>query len=296
MFRKVSGIVGREYLRLRQPFHIRLFKFLKLLGRGFALMIPFVIVSVMLLWFFNNDAQLISRAYTATVQMTEQTNSDVLELAPTESHIKANNVKFGTATEIPSLGNLYKTRKSSEAKKIIRRGTIAIPELGVKSAIYEGTNKDSLVWGAGTAKANQQMGQKNYAVSAHNYKQVKGASEWFFSNIQTKLLPKVKGKESHHQEQLEKYIAVPVGTKIYTTDMKFVYVYEVLYREIVDVKANYVLSDKRVDVFSVDETPIITLTTCLEQVDVKNPNERIVLVGKLLGKKKWSKVYQASYF
>lgn len=284
--------MSREYLKLRVPLRDRLFK----LFRWLFLITLMLVLAGTGLWFLYNDEQLISKANAETVKMAELTNDKTVQLAPSHSYIKAKNVEYGTASEIPSLEKLYKTRKETNSQKIIRRGTVSIPELGVKSAIYEGTNEESLVWGAGTAKPNQEMGKANYAISAHNYKQVANADEWFFSNIQTNLIAADESKEVTYEELTEKYVAANKSTKIYTTDRESVYTYEVLYREIVDKKSKYVLSDKRVKVFSNDKTPIITLTTCLEQQGIKDPNERIVVVGKLIETKKWSQELQDLYF
>lgn len=219
------------------------------------------------------------------IVMAEKTGVKISTNPPSEKLRDSKDVAYGTAKEIPTLESLATYRKGVVANDLIRRSSIVIPSVNIGTPVYEGTNDKSLAWGAGTAKPDEKLGYKNYAVSGHNYMQVKGADVWFFSGLQTVVADKQTVKSLGKREAAEQYIAIKRGAPIYVRDDEKIYTYQVVYTEIVEAKDSYVLSDKRVQAISSNElNPLITLTTCLEQSGVVTPNERIVVVGELIKK------------
>lgn len=127
-------------------------------------------------------------------------------------------------------------------------GGISIPDLGVNLPIFKGLSNVALMYGAGTMKENQVMGQGNYTLASHHIFGIAGASETLFS-------PLDKAKN---------------GMKIYITDKETIYVYI-----ITSVES---LSPERVDV--IDDYPgknEITLVTCEDADAIR----RTVVGGEL---------------
>ena len=109
-----------------------------------------------------------------------------------------------------------------EAQQLPVIGGIAIPDLGINLPIFKGLSNVALMYGAGTMKEDQVMGQGNYSLASHHIFGIAGASETLFSPL---------------------YKAQP-GMKIYITDKQTIYVYviqtvETLEPERVDVIDDY---------------------------------------------------------
>ena len=120
-----------------------------------------------------------------------------------------------------------------EAQQLPVIGGIAIPDLGINLPIFKGLSNVALMYGAGTMKEDQVMGQGNYSLASHHIFGIAGASETLFSPL---------------------YKAQP-GMKIYITDKQTIYVYVIQTVE--------TLEPERVDV--IDDYPgktEITLVTC----------------------------------
>ncbi len=120
-----------------------------------------------------------------------------------------------------------------EAQQLPVIGGIAIPDLGINLPIFKGLSNVALMYGAGTMKEDQVMGQGNYSLASHRIFGIAGASETLFSPL---------------------YKAQP-GMKIYITDKQTIYVYVIQTVE--------TLEPERVDV--IDDYPgktEITLVTC----------------------------------
>ena len=120
-----------------------------------------------------------------------------------------------------------------EAQQLPVIGGIAIPDLGINLPIFKGLSNVALMYGAGTMKEAQVMGQGNYSLASHHIFGIAGASETLFSPL---------------------YKAQP-GMKIYITDQQTIYVYVIQTVE--------TLEPERVDV--IDDYPgktEITLVTC----------------------------------
>lgn len=130
-------------------------------------------------------------------------------------------------------------------------GGIAIPELGINLPIFRGVGNTSLLYGAGTMKADQVMGQGNYTLAGHNM-------TGFNSDLSILFTPLENAK---------------TGMVIYVTDKENIYEYKI-------DKINMV-TPEHVEVL--DDTPgktEITLVTC---ADVE-ATHRIIVHGTFVNK------------
>lgn len=134
-------------------------------------------------------------------------------------------------------------------------GGIAVPELGINLPIFLGVASETLYYGAGTMKPNQQMGKGNYALASHHLFDFDGASDMLFSPLDR----------------------AEVGMKIYITDKNDIYTYEIKSVEIVDPSAVYVIHD---DITGSSE---ITLVTCTDTY----ATQRIIVKGDLISQTSW---------
>ncbi|KXU15536.1 Sortase A, LPXTG specific [Streptococcus oralis] len=135
-----------------------------------------------------------------------------------------------------------------DAQKLPVIGGIAIPELEINLPIFKGLDNVNLFYGAGTMKANQEMGKGNYSLASHHIFTPENADRMLFSPLA-------------HAKQ---------GMKIYLTDKNKVYTYEI--REVKHVTPDRV--DELDDREGIDE---ITLVTCVDY----NATERIIVKGDL---------------
>lgn len=180
---------------------------------------------------------------------------------------------YNQASGIPDLDQLFKLRK--EGQGLTLRGQLSIPKYRVNVPVFEGTNDYTLAWGAGTAKPNQELGKRNYAVQAHNFNELGQAKDWYFSNFENGLAP--------YNVMSLKYIKIPLNTMVYARDSKKVYEYKIVHRQIVDTRypnAGTVLTDNMTKQYG--NKPIITMSTCYEQTGITYPPQRIILVGKFV--------------
>jgi sortase A len=109
-------------------------------------------------------------------------------------------------------------------------GSIAIPSVDLYLPIGNGVSNETLALAAGTMKANQKMGQGNYALAGHHM--IKHGA--LFSPL---------------------YYKSKVGQMIYVSDAKKIYAYKTSQRTFI----------KATDVQVIDDVPgqkLITLITC----------------------------------
>lgn len=127
-----------------------------------------------------------------------------------------------------NLQSVAKARARKQSINVI--GVISIPAIKMSIPIGKGVDNNTLALAAGTMRADQQMGQGNYALAGHN---MAHGSRILFSPL---------------------YYDAKVGQKIYLTDMNRIYEYQINERKFIDAS--------RVDV--VENTPqkIVTLITC----------------------------------
>ena len=100
-------------------------------------------------------------------------------------------------------------------------GGIAIPDLNINLPIFRGVGNTSLLYGAGTMKANQVMGKGNYTLAGHNM-------TGFTSDLSILFTPLEKAK---------------AGMSIYITDKDKIYQYKIDKTEVVTPDHIEVLND-----------------------------------------------------
>jgi sortase A len=130
-------------------------------------------------------------------------------------------------------------------------GGLAIPDVKLNLPIFLGLQTNQLLYGAGTMKENQVMGQGNYALAGHHVFAVAGASSLLFS-------PLDKTKD---------------GMKIYLTDKNEIFEYTI--DKVYEVKPE--------DIAVIDDhegQTEITLVTCTDM----EATGRIIVHGVLGGK------------
>ncbi|MGY3735499.1 class A sortase [Lactococcus taiwanensis] len=135
-------------------------------------------------------------------------------------------------------------------------GGVAIPDLGINLPIFKGVGNTSLLYGAGTMKEDQVMGQGNYTLAGHNM-------TGFTSDLSILFTPLEKAKN---------------GMMIYVTDKNNVYAYKI-------DKIN-VVTPEHVEVL--DDTPNqkeITLVTCADA----EATHRIIVHGTYVSTTAFSK-------
>ncbi|MCI1986387.1 MAG: class A sortase [Lactobacillus sp.] len=125
-------------------------------------------------------------------------------------------------------------------------GKIAIPAVSLKLPILKGLSNSNLSTGAGTMKADQQMGQGNYALAGH------------YMTNQGILFSPLKN--------------VQVGNQIYLTDMSKVYTYKVATKTTVNETQVQWIDD-------VAGKKLVTLITCASATE--GETNRIMVQGAL---------------
>ncbi|WP_281165636.1 class A sortase [Liquorilactobacillus sicerae] len=128
-------------------------------------------------------------------------------------------------------------------------GKIAVPAVKLKLPIFYGITNDNLLRGAGTLKADQKMGQGNYALAGHHMND---------PNILFSPLAKAK-----------------VGEMVYLTDGRKVYQYRLTLRKTISKYQVNVIND-------VPKQKLLTLITCDPIKGVAHTPLRIFLQGKLV--------------
>ncbi|WP_251548098.1 class A sortase [Limosilactobacillus caecicola] len=165
----------------------------------------------------------------------------------TKQTVKQNNKKsanydFSNVQDL-NLQSVAKARARKQSIKVI--GVISIPAIKMSIPIGKGVDNNTLALAAGTMRADQKMGEGNYALAGHN---MAHGSRILFSPL---------------------YYDAKVGQKVYLTDMTRIYEYQITERKFI--------AATRVDV--VNDTPqkIITLITCN-----KTGSRRLMIRGKFV--------------
>lgn len=129
-------------------------------------------------------------------------------------------------------------------------GAIAYPDLSIVLPILNGDGDATMLYGAGTMKPNEVMGQGNYALASHHVSNVYGhsADGLLFSPLQN----------------------AKVGQEIYLTDKEKVYEYKT-------TSVESVTQDQGVVTADVPNKKLITLVTCAQ-----DDTFRIVVRGELV--------------
>ena len=135
-------------------------------------------------------------------------------------------------------------------------GQIVIPELQINLTLFSGITNGNLLYGVANMKANQVMGQKNYAIAGH----IAHAYNTLFTH-----LPKAKK-----------------GMIVRLTDKNNIYYYKIFETKEVDVNAVYMVENHQAEVHG---KPIISLMSCI-------PNKkhmRFFAVGELVSVQPYTK-------
>lgn len=141
-------------------------------------------------------------------------------------------------------------------------GQIVVPDEDISLPINYGVTDEHLLSGAATMKDNQEMGEGNYTLAGH-YVSKNGP---LFSRV----------------HNLSK------GQKIFITDKKTIYEYEVIDKLMTDQYAFYMLEDDIVENYN--KKPIISLMTC--DRPTRDAENRVFVIGELVN----SFPYKESYF
>ncbi|MFS0780176.1 class A sortase [Bacillus sp. 1P06AnD] len=150
----------------------------------------------------------------------------------------------------PSVMNVMKASLKDYKQSIV--GQISIKQVGLELPILKGMTSDNLLAGAGTMRADQQMGVGNYPLAGHHMKR-------------THLL-------------FGPLLEVKKGARIELTDFQSTYVYKVTDKQIV--------SEKEMDVIGPSEGSKVTLVTCDVPTET---NKRLIVQGELVSKKPYRK-------
>ena len=171
-------------------------------------------------------------------QVSQVTKEKIEENKETEGNFDFDSVK--------SISSEAVLAAQWDAQQLPVIGGIAIPEVEINLPIFKGLDNVNLLYGAGTMKANQKMGEGNYSLASHHIFTAENASQMLFS-------PLVNAK---------------AGMKIYLTDKDKVYTYEI--REV-----KHVTPDRVDEIEDRDGIKEITLVTCVDS----DATERIIVKG-----------------
>ncbi len=136
-------------------------------------------------------------------------------------------------TQVESISTEAIIKAQWEAQQLPVIGGIAIPDLNINLPIFNGLDNTGLMYGAGTMRETQKMGEGNYTLASHHTFGITGASDILFSPLDR----------------------AQAGMKIYLTDKEQIYVYKITSVETVQAD--------RLDVIEEQEgVREITLVTC----------------------------------
>ncbi|MFJ8264175.1 class A sortase [Rummeliibacillus sp. NPDC094406] len=138
----------------------------------------------------------------------------------------------------------------TKKKDVHAIGAISVPDITMQLPIVYGISNVNLTIGAGTMKADQTMGQGNYALAGHN-----------MNNDKTLFSPLTRAKK---------------GMKIYITDFKNIYEYKISDMFIVKPTQVEVIQDQA-------DEKLITLVTCNY-----NGEKRMIVRGMFIKKLPYS--------
>lgn len=179
-------------------------------------------------------------------------NRDLLEQLSAED-LAANNALEGdfayTDVEDLDIYSIFQELDASYEKFII--GQIVIPDLGVNLPILKGTTTTNLKVGATTMVKEQEMGKGNYPLAGHYRK-----NKTLFGPL----------------------LDVDIGSEIFITDKKDIYIYRVYDKKIVPDNSTDLINQEQSNKRGV---PIVSLMTCY--YTSKN-GKRFFVLGELMDK------------
>ncbi|HFI2692998.1 class A sortase [Streptococcus suis] len=185
-----------------------------------------ILVLISLALIFNTSIRNMVIAWNSNkYQVSNVTKEEIVENQSAETTFDFEQVQ-SVSTEA-----VMKAQWESQQLPVI--GGIAIPDLNINLPIFKGLSNVALMYGAGTMKETQVMGQGNYSLASHHVFGMAGASETLFSPLEN-------AKE---------------GMKIYVTDKENIYIYNVRSVQSVTPESVYVIEDT-------EGKNEITLVTC----------------------------------
>ena len=154
---------------------------------------------------------------------------------------------FSAITDV-DIWSLIKGSKNFDKNLII--GTILIPDLDIHLPIMKGLTNSNLMVGAATMKPDQSFGLGNYTLAGHYMKN----KDLLFGSL----------------------MDIEIGNKVYVSNGKKIYEYEIYDTVIVPDTAMELLSDERADERG---KPIISLMTCYHS---SKTGKRFFALGELI--------------
>lgn len=112
-------------------------------------------------------------------------------------------------------------------------GMISVPDVGISIPIFQGLNNGLLLYGAGTMKANQVMGERNFALCGHTY-------------------------DDRHDLLFGPLHRASIGQYVYLTNFERVYYYKIMDIRVLQPVDEDFVSDSDES----KEYPTVTLITC----------------------------------
>ncbi|NQJ22847.1 class A sortase [Streptococcus suis] len=185
-----------------------------------------ILVLISLALIFNTSIRNMVIAWNSNkYQVSNVTKEEIVENQSAETTFDFEQVQ-SVSTEA-----VMKAQWESQQLPVI--GGIAIPDLKINLPIFKGLSNVALMYGAGTMKETQVMGQGNYSLASHHVFGMAGASETLFSPLEN----------------------AKQGMKIYVTDKENIYIYNVRSVQSVTPESVYVIEDT-------EGKNEITLVTC----------------------------------
>lgn len=143
-----------------------------------------------------------------------------------ENQKKPASFDFG---QVNSISSEAVAKAKAKNTKVPTVEGIAVPDVGINLSIFRGLDNDSLLFGAGTMKEDQQLGQGNYALAGHKTEN----PELLFTPLERST----------------------IGQLVYITDLENIYTYTITKNEIVDPTAVEIIED-------VPDKTLLTLVLC----------------------------------
>lgn len=136
-------------------------------------------------------------------------------------------------------------------------GIISIPDINLELPVFNGITYETMMYGAGTAKANQVMGQGNYALASHT----------IFNSLNGTIMENIL---------FGNLINARLGQSIFLTDKNKVYEYQIDNIYTAHVSQGNIIEDHK-------DKKEITLYTCTTLTG----DERLVVHGSLTNTSKY---------
>ncbi|WP_416198929.1 MAG: Sortase [Sporanaerobacter sp.] len=188
-------------------------------------------------------------------QIIKYYSNSILEANISPEILKENNentnleVKFDfSSVKDIDIKSILKEPRNLNSDFVI--GTLYIPDLNINLPIMKGLSQSNLMAGAATMKAEQSFGHGNYTLAGHYMKN----KNLLFGNLMN----------------------IEIGNKVYVSDGKMIYEYEIYDTTVVPDTAMDMLSDNKANERS---KPIISLMTCYHS---SKTGKRFFALGELV--------------